>query len=138
MKVSTSYLFDRATERMTDIQNRLATTQAQLSVSKQILSPSDAPDQAAAIQRIKGEIDRQASHSALLKAALNRYRAEETSLTSANDILTRLKELGLHAANDTLKCVGTRAGVLHRSLHSGRYASLGLIAVVDDISVDVF
>ena len=102
MKVSTSYLFDRATERMTDIQNRLATTQAQLSVSKQILSPSDAPDQAAAIQRIKGEIDRQASHSALLKAALNRYRAEETSLTSANDILTRLKELGLQAANDTL------------------------------------
>ena len=102
MKISTSFLFDRATERMSTIQNKLATTQAQLSVSKQVLSPSDAPDQAAAIQRIKGEIDRQNSHSTLLKNALNRYRAEETSLSSANDILTRLKELGLQAANDTL------------------------------------
>ena len=102
MKISTAFLFDRATERMSTIQNKLATTQAQLSVSKQVLSPSDAPDQAAAIQRIKGEIDRQNSHSTLLKNALNRYRAEETSLSSANDILTRLKELGLQAANDTL------------------------------------
>ena len=102
MKISTSFLFDRATERMSTIQNKLATTQAQLSVSKQVLSPSDAPDQAAAIQRIRGEIDRQSSHSALLKGALNRYRAEETALSSANSILTRLKELSLQAANGTL------------------------------------
>ena len=52
MKISTSFLFDRATERMSTIQNKLATTQAQLAVGKQILSPSDAPDQAAAIQRL--------------------------------------------------------------------------------------
>jgi len=102
MKISTSFLFDRATERMSTIQNKLATTQAQLAVSKQVLSPSDAPDKAAAIQRIKGEIDRQSSHSALLKGALNRYKAEETALSSANSILTRLKELSLQAANGTL------------------------------------
>ena len=30
MKVSTSYLFDRATDRMSVIQNRLAKTQAQI------------------------------------------------------------------------------------------------------------
>jgi flagellar hook-associated protein 3 FlgL len=110
MKVSTSYLFDRATERMTDIQNRLATTQAQLSATKQILAPSDAPDKASAIQRIKGEIGLQSSHSNLLKTALNRYRSEETSLSSANDVLTRLKELGLQAANDTLS-LDNRKGI---------------------------
>lgn len=102
MKISTSFLFDRATSRMSTIQNKLATTQAQLSVSKQVLSPSDAPDQAAAIQRLKGEVQRQESHSTLLKSALNRYQAEETALGSANDILIRLKELGIQAANDTL------------------------------------
>ena len=102
MKISTAFLFDRATERMSTIQNKLATTQAQLSVSKQVLSPSDAPDQAAAIQRLKGEVERQSSHSALLKSALNRYQAEETALSSANDILIRLKELGIQASNDTL------------------------------------
>lgn len=102
MKISTSFLFDRATERMSAIQNKLATTQAQLAVSKQILSPSDAPDQAAAIQRLKGELERQDSHVRTLDVALRRYSAEETALSSSNDILIRLQELGIQAANGSL------------------------------------
>ena len=102
MKISTSFLFDRATERMSKIQNKLATTQAQMAESKQILSPSDAPDQAAAIQRLKGEVQRQDSHMRTLDVAMRRYTAEETALSSSNDILIRMKELGLQAANDTL------------------------------------
>lgn len=102
MKISTSFLFDRATERMSKIQNRLATTQAQMAESKQILSPSDAPDQAAAIQRLKGEVQRQDSHMHTLDVAMRRYTAEETALGASNDILTRMKELGIQAANDTL------------------------------------
>ncbi len=101
MKISTSLLFDRATERMTALQNRLATTQAQMTEGKKVLSPSDSPDQAAAIQRLRGEIERQAGNSDTLKSTLQRYAAEETALTSANDIVTRLKELGVQAANDT-------------------------------------
>lgn len=102
MKISTAFLFDRATERMSAIQNKLATTQAQLAVSKQILSPSDAPDQAAAIQRLKGELERQDSHVRTLDVALRRYSAEETALSSSNDILIRLQELGIQAANGSL------------------------------------
>jgi flagellar hook-associated protein 3 FlgL len=102
MKISTSFLFDRATERMSNIQNRLATTQAQMAESKQILSPSDAPDQAAAIQRLKGEVQRQDSHMRTLDVAMRRYTAEETALSASNDVLIRMKELGIQAANDTL------------------------------------
>jgi flagellar hook-associated protein 3 FlgL len=102
MKISTSFLFDRATERMSKIQNRLATTQAQMAESKQILSPSDAPDQAAAIQRLKGEVQRQDSHMRTLDVAMRRYTAEETALSASNDVLIRMKELGIQAANDTL------------------------------------
>jgi flagellar hook-associated protein 3 FlgL len=102
MKISTSFLFDRATDRMSTIQNKLATTQAQLAVSKQILSPSDAPDQAAAIQRLKGEVQRQDSHVRTLDVAMRRYGAEETALKSSNDLVIRLKELGIQAATDTL------------------------------------
>mgnify|MGYP006933455439 CR=1 FL=1 len=40
MSISTSLLFDRATERMSALQNRLSTTQAQLTESKQVLNPS--------------------------------------------------------------------------------------------------
>ena len=102
MKISTSFLFDRATERMSGIQNKLATTQAQLATGKQVLSPSDSPDKAAAIQRLRGEIDRQDSHLRTLHVAMGRYTAEETALTAANDLLIRFKELGVQAANDTL------------------------------------
>ena len=102
MKISTSFLFDRATERMSTIQNKLATTQAQMAESKQILSPSDAPDQAAAIQRLKGEVDRQESNVRTLEVAMRRYSSEEIALNSSSDLLIRMKELGLQAANDTL------------------------------------
>jgi len=85
MKVSTSFLFDRATERMSGIQSRLSFTQAQLAASKQILAPSDAPNQAAAIDRLRSEIDRQASHVKTLDMALQHYLAEETALSASNE-----------------------------------------------------
>jgi flagellar hook-associated protein 3 FlgL len=123
VKISTSFLFDRATERMSTIQNKLATTQAQLAVGKQILSPSDAPDQAAAIQRLKGEVQRQDSHMRTLQVAVQRYTAEETALSSSNEILIRMKELGLQAANDTLaaddrKAIGMEMKALRDQLLS--------------------
>jgi flagellar hook-associated protein 3 FlgL len=37
-----------------------------------------------------------------LDVAMRRYTAEETALTASNDIITRMKELGIQAANDTL------------------------------------
>ena len=101
MNISTSLLFDRATESMGSLQSKLATTQAQLAASKQILSPSDAPDQAAAIQRLRGEVDKQANHKANLQVALRHYSTEETALKSSSDILIRMKELAIQAANDT-------------------------------------
>lgn len=123
MKISTSFLFDRATERMSTIQNRLATTQAQMAVGKQILAPSAAPDQAAAIQRLKGEVQRQESHMRTLDVAMRRYTAEETALSASNDILIRMKELGIQAANDTLapddrKAIGVEMKALRDQLLS--------------------
>jgi flagellar hook-associated protein 3 FlgL len=123
MKISTSFMFDRATERMSTIQNKLATTQAQMAVGKQILAPSDAPDQAAAIQRLKGEVQRQESHMRTLEVAMGRYTAEETALSSSNDILIRMKELGIQAANDTFspddrKAVGVEMKALRDQLLS--------------------
>jgi len=102
MKVSTSFLFDRATERMSTVQNRLATVQAQMAEAKKIIAPSDAPEQAAAIQRLKGEVQKQDSHMRTLDVAMRRYSAEEAAMSSSSDVLIRMKELGVQAANDTL------------------------------------
>ena len=63
MKISTSFMFDRAIERITDQQNQLSTSQAQMAQGKRIITPSDAPDKAAAIARLRGEIDRQQGHA---------------------------------------------------------------------------
>lgn len=109
MNISTSLLFDRATESMGTLQSKLATTQAQLAASKQILSPSDSPDQAAAIQRLRGEIDKQANHKTNLQVALRHYSVEETALKSSSDILVRIKELAIEAANDTFGTDGRKA-----------------------------
>ena len=125
MNVSTAYLFDRATERMSTLQNQLATTQAQLASAKQVLSPSDAPDQAAAIQRLKGEIQRQDSHADTLEVALRRYSAEETAITSANDIVVRLKELSLQAANDTYGPTDRQALTVEMQALRNQLLSLG-------------
>ena len=125
MKVSTSYLFDQATDRMSMIQNRLAKTQSQMAETKQVLNPSDAPDQAAAIQRLQGEIDRQQNNSSALKIAQSRYKAEEVALSSANDILTRLKELSVQAANGTVGSIDRSAIAVEMSSLKDQLLSLG-------------
>ena len=136
MKISTSYLFDRATERMGDLQNRLATTQAQLSAAKQILSPSDAPDKAAAIQRLKGEIDRQDNNSKNLQVAMRRFRVEESALSTSLTLLDRLKELSLQAANDTLGPADRKAIAVE--MRSIRDQLLGLGNTQDDSGNYIF
>ena len=125
MKVSTSYLFDQATDRMSVIQNRLAKTQAQMAETKQILNPSDAPDQAAAIQRLRGEVDRQEKNSGMLKIAQSRYKAEEAALNSANDVLIRLKELNIQAANGTMANNDRQAIAAEMSALKDQLLSLG-------------
>lgn len=125
MNISTSLLFDRATESMGTLQSKLATTQAQLAASKQILSPSDSPDQAAAIQRLRGEIDKQANHKANLQVALRHYSVEETALKSSSDILIRIKELAIQAANDTLGSDGRKAIATEMKALRDQLLSLG-------------
>jgi flagellar hook-associated protein 3 FlgL len=102
MKVSTTYLFDRAVDQMAQGQSRLAKTQAQLASGKQVNAPSDAPDQAATIERYKSIIGRQESYQTALNMVSSRLQAEETALTGVSNLVLRMKELTIQAANDTL------------------------------------
>ena len=102
MQISTSYLFDRAISQMSTVQTDLAHTQAQVSSSKQVLNPSDAPDQAAAIQRLKSVLAKQSSYTTTLNSVQTRLTGEDTSLKSMTDLLVRAKEIAVQAANGTL------------------------------------
>ena len=109
MKISTQLLFDRAAEQMSLVQNKLAASQAHLAQGKQILKPSDAPDQAAVIQRLKTVMSRQESFQSSMVTLRSRLENEDTTLKSASDLLVRAKEIAVHAANGTLSSINRRA-----------------------------
>ena len=102
MQISTNYLFERAVNQMSAVQTELAKSQAQIAARKQVLNPSDAPDQAAAIQRLKSVLARQDSYAKALGTIDTRLSAEDSTLSSASDMLIRVKEISIQAANDTL------------------------------------
>jgi flagellar hook-associated protein 3 FlgL len=102
MKISTSLYFDRATQQLGGVQSRLTKVQEQLSTGLQIVKPSDAPDKASLVTRLESELARQSGYQDTLKAVNVRLTAEETALKNTSDVMFRIKELAVQAANDTL------------------------------------
>jgi flagellar hook-associated protein 3 FlgL len=109
MKISNAYMFNRAVDNMTSVQEKLSKTQAQMAAGKQVLMASDAPDQAASIERYRSLIQRQESYQNNLDSLNNRLKAEDTALSSVSNMLIRMKELSVQAANDTLGADDRRA-----------------------------
>ena len=102
MKISTTLFFDRSTQQLGNVQANLAKTQEQLSTGLQIVKPSDAPDKAALVTRLESELSRQTGYQNTLKAVNVRLTSEETALKNTSDVMYRIKELAVQAANDTL------------------------------------
>ena len=100
-QISTSLRFDRSIKQMGITQDRLSKTQMQLTTSKQVIKPSDAPDKSAEISRLKSAVDRQKSYVATMKQVQDKLSQQESALDSATTIMARLKELTVQAANDT-------------------------------------
>ena len=109
MQISTSLMFDRAIAQMGITQDRISKTQTQLSTTKQINKPSDAPDQAATITRLKSAIDRQNAYVSTINSVKDKLSQQETAANNATDVLTRLKELTVQAANDTYSAVDRKS-----------------------------
>ena len=109
MQISTNLMFDRAIAQMGVTQDRLSKTQTQLSTTKQLNKPSDAPDQAATITRLKSAIDRQNAYVSTINSVKDKLSQQETAASNATDVLTRLKELTIQAANDTYSGVDRKS-----------------------------
>ena len=123
MKISTHLMFEKATKQMTTSQNNLAKSQAQLAQGKQIINPSDAPDQASTVQRLKSILTRQDSYQTALNTVQNRLQGEDSTLSSVSDLLIRAKEIAVQANNDTLnpdnrKALGVELQVLRDQMLS--------------------
>ncbi len=102
MKISTGLYFERSSQQLGNVQSKLTKVQEQLSTGLQIVKPSDEPDKASLVTRLESELARQASYQDTLKAVNVRLTAEETALKNTSDVMYRIKELAVQAANDTL------------------------------------
>ena len=112
MRISTNLMFDRASAQMSMVQSNLAKTQTQLAQGKQVINASDAPDQAASIQRLKSLLNKQDSYKSSLDTIKIRLETEDSTLQNLTGMLTRAKELAVHAANDTLSTDNRKAMAL--------------------------
>ena len=100
-QMSTNLKFDRAISQIGVTQDRVSKAQMQMTEGKQILKPSDAPDKSSQITRLKSAIDRQESYVATIKQVRDKLAQQETAVKGATEVMFRLKELSVQAANDT-------------------------------------
>jgi flagellar hook-associated protein 3 FlgL len=109
MKISTHLLFDRGSSQMSNVQSQLTQSQAQLAQGKQIINASDAPNQAATIQRLKSILNKQDSYQSSLNTIKARLQGEDSTLQNVSDLLVRAKEVAVQGANDTLNAGDRKA-----------------------------
>jgi len=102
MKISTSQLFDASIAQMNRQQSNVAEMQAKLATGKSLVKPSDDAEKAALIQRLNSAMQRQDSFELSLNRADSRLRMEETALSSAQNMLQRIRELAIQGSNGGL------------------------------------
>lgn len=102
MKISSAFLFDRASDQMSQLQATLVKSQNQLATGKQVVRPSDEPNRVATIARLnslRARHDNYMSNMGLIKA---RFGTEEGAVSNSVQVMYRVKELVVQASNDTI------------------------------------
>lgn len=102
MRISTSLFYQQGLNAMLSQQSTLAKTQLQLSTGKRILTPSDDPSAAAKVLDLDKLIESTGQYQRNADTAQARLTIEESALSSAGDLLQRVRELVVQASNDSL------------------------------------
>lgn len=118
MSISTSHYFNQAVRQMSELQASIAKIQTQVSTGQQLTKASDDPVKVTAILRLNTAIARQDSYASTLAIVGDRLQAEEATIKSASDAMTRVKELAVRASNDTY-------GAADRAAIAAELSSLG-------------
>jgi len=102
MTISTTLLFSRAVSLMGQQQSDLAALQEKVATGREVVRPSDSPDLAVNISRIRASIDELDAYKNSLNAVNDRLNIEEAYIGGAKDVLIRLKQLTIQGANGTM------------------------------------
>jgi flagellar hook-associated protein 3 FlgL len=109
MKISTDHLFDRAGEQMSRLQSSLLNSQNQMATGKQIVRPSDEPNRVATIARLNSLQARHDNYMSNMDLVKARFGTEEGAVSSAVQVMYRVKELTVQASNDTISASDRQA-----------------------------
>ena len=102
MRVSTNTIYDQSSSKLSDLQSKMNTTQAQISAQKRILTPSDDPVASARVLEVTQ------SQSINAQFVINRQYAKDSlvsvdsALSSVTDLLQDVKTLAISAGNPNL------------------------------------
>lgn len=102
MRISTQQLFVGNQQNMQRITADLSNTQQQLSTGFRVNSPSDDPVAATRILQINQELAQVAQFQRNIDLAQNRLNQEDATLGGINDVLIRVRELGIQSGNGGL------------------------------------
>lgn len=110
MRISTSYIQQQSVDAMLRQQTELAKTQQQVSTGERIQSPSDDPVAAVRILGIERDLNLTQQYQSNADVAENKLNISDGVLTSAVDIMQRIRELAVQGLNDT-NDANARAGI---------------------------
>ncbi len=102
MKISNSYLFDRATQNIQSAQSDISKSRERIASGKSLVRPSDDTGKLRSIEILKSHQRKTESYDSSMNHLKDRFQLEESVLSSASDILIRLKDLAIQSANDSL------------------------------------
>jgi flagellar hook-associated protein 3 FlgL len=102
VRISSQQIFSGGINRMQDINSDLVKTQQQISTGKKVNQPSDDPVAAARILKLDQNLSRVETYQRNVDLANNRLKQEESALSSAIDIIQRVRELTVQAGNGSL------------------------------------
>ncbi|MBA57638.1 MAG: flagellar hook-associated protein 3 [Gammaproteobacteria bacterium] len=102
MKISSTYLFDSSLKNIQSTQSDVSRSREKIASGKSLTRASDDTSKLRNIETLQSNLKKIDSFDSNLSYLKDRLKLEESVLGSASDILIRLKELALQAANDTL------------------------------------
>ena len=107
MKISNSYFFDQAIKNMQTAQSDVSKSRERIASGKSLVRPSDDTGKLRSIEILKSQQRKIESYDKSMNFLTDRFQLEESVLGSASDILIRVKELAIQAANDSFSSSDT-------------------------------
>lgn len=100
MRISSVQIFNIANNSISDANEAIAKTQAQLSTGQRVLKPSDDPVASIKVLEIEQNLARLDQYGKNIDIAKNNLSLEETALDSVSNLLQRVREIAVQAGNN--------------------------------------